>query len=52
MSDFGDTLITLGLGAIVILLKIWLFLIIISTTSVVIGVLVFLSKYEIPIILR
>ena len=52
MSDFEDTLITLGLEAIVILLNIWLFLMIVSTMSAVKGVLVFLKKYGIPMILR
>jgi len=44
MSDFGDTLITLGLEAIATLLKIWLFLIIVSTTSAMIRVLVLSNK--------
>jgi len=33
MLDFGDTLMILGLETIAILLKIWLFLIIVSTMS-------------------
>jgi len=41
MSDFRDTLIMQGLEVITILLKIWLLLIIDSTTSAEIGVLVF-----------
>jgi len=52
MSNFGNILMTLGLEVIMMLLKIWLFFMIVSTTSTVIGVLVFLSKYRIPIILR
>ena len=35
MSNFEDTLITLDLEMMVILLKMWLFLIIVSTTSAV-----------------
>ena len=52
MSDFGDILINLGLKAMVILLNIWLFLMIVSTMSAVKGVLVFLRKYGISMILR
>jgi len=52
MSDFRDILITFSLEAMVILLNIWLFLMIISTMSAVKGVLVFLRKYGILMILR
>jgi len=52
MSDFGDTLMTQDLEASAILLNIWFFLMIASTTSAVIGVSVFSAKYRIPIILR
>ena len=50
MSDFGDTLITLSLKAIAILLNIWLFLMIVSTTSAIKEMLVFLWKYRISMI--
>ena len=43
---------TLSLEVIVMLLKIWLFFMIVSTTSAVIEVLVFSSKYKILMILR
>ena len=52
MSDFGDILMTFSFEMIVILLKIWLFFMVVLTTSAVIGVSVFLSKYRIPMILR
>ena len=52
MSDFGNTLIIWGLEVTVILLKIWLSLIIVSTTSAKSKALAFSKKYKIPIIFR
>jgi len=52
MSNFGDILMTLGLKTIVMLLKIWLFFMIVLITSAVVRVLVFSSRYRIPMILR
>ena len=52
ISDLGNTLITLGLDMMVILLKIWLFLMILSTTSKDKEVFVFSIMYRIPMILR
>ena len=45
MSDFGGTLITLGLEVMVILLNIWLFFIIILTTFTVISILCYKLKF-------
>jgi len=52
ISNVGETLITLGLDTITILLKMWLFLMIFSTISAEIEVLEFLRRLEIPEILR
>jgi len=52
ISDLGETLIILGLEAKIILLKMWFSLIIVLTTLVIIGVLVFSIKYGILMILR
>jgi len=52
ISDFGDTLITQDLETIAMLLNILFLLMMASTTSAVIEVLVFSTKYGIPIILR
>ena len=41
MSDLSNTLMILGLDAIAMLLKIWLFLIMVSTTSIDSEVFVF-----------
>jgi len=41
MSDLGNTLMILGLDAIAMLLKIWLFLIMVLTTSIDSEVFVF-----------
>ena len=52
MSDLGKVLITLGLDARVMLLKIYMLLMTLSTISDVIETLVFSMKYRIPKILR
>ena len=52
MSDLGNTLMIFGFDVIVILLKIWLFLIMFLTTSVDSSVFVFSMRYGIPMILR
>ena len=52
MSDFGKTLIILGLEAKTILLKMWVFLRIFSVSSDVIQVLVTLDKEGILTIFR
>ena len=52
ISDFGDTLIILGLEVRMISLKIWLFLRIFSTSSDVIQVFDWSTRYRIPTILR
>ena len=52
MSDLGDTLMTLGLEAKTILLKIWLFFKISFISSEVIQALVCSKRYRIPMILR
>ena len=52
MSNFRKTLIILGLDIIAMLLKIWLFFMIVLTISAKIRVLVFLRKYGIPIIFK
>jgi len=52
MSDLGETLITLGLNAKTISLKMWFFLMIFLTISEEIGVLVSSRKKEISMILR
>jgi len=50
--NVGETLITLGLDTIIILLKMWLFLMIFSTILAEIEVLEFSRRLEIPKILR
>ena len=52
MSNFGETLIICSFETNAILLNIWFFLIIFSTTTDIIGVLVFSTRYKIPMILR
>ena len=52
MSNFGKTLIILGLDTMIMFLKIWLFFMIISTTLAEIEVLIFLRRYDIPIIFK
>ena len=52
MSNFGKTLIICSFETNAILLNIWFFLIMFSTTTDVIDVLVFSTRYEIPMILR
>ena len=52
ISNLGNTLIILSFKTTVILLKMWLFLIIVSTTSAEIGVLVFSKRYGISIIFK
>ena len=52
MSDFEKTLIIHGLEANTILLNIWFFLIMSFTIINVMRVLVFSTRYRIPMILR
>ena len=52
ISDFDETLMTLSLNIRAMLLKIWLFLMIFSTTSNMIGVWVSSDKYGILIIFK
>jgi len=52
MFDLGNTLMILDLDTTVVLLKMWLLLMIVSTISVEIGVLVFSRRYGIPIIFK
>ena len=52
MSNFSNNLMTLGLEAKTMLLKIWLSLIIFSTTSAIMEVLVSSLRYGIPMIFK
>ena len=52
ISDLGDTLIIWDFEVTTMLLKIWLFLMIILTKFAKIGVLVFFRRYRIPIIFK
>ena len=52
MADLGNNLMIFGLDVIIILLKIWLFLIMVSTTFVNSRVFVFSMRDGIPMILR
>ena len=52
ISDLGDNLMILDLDTIAILLKMWLFLIIVSTMSEDNSMFIFSIKYGSPMILR
>ena len=52
ISNFSKLLMILSLEATIKLLKIWLLLMIVSTTSAIIGMLVFSRRYKMPIIFK